>query len=46
IDAPFPTAEYIGIEIAKEIYLRLEKKYRVTLKIYEGIDSYAVIEYP
>ncbi|MEM4943539.1 MAG: 6-pyruvoyl tetrahydropterin synthase family protein [Saccharolobus sp.] len=46
IDAPFPTAEYIGIEIAKEIYLRLEKKYRITLKIYEGIDSYAVIEYP
>lgn len=25
IDAPFPTAEYIGIEIAKDIYLRLNK---------------------
>ncbi|MCH4815304.1 MAG: 6-pyruvoyl tetrahydropterin synthase family protein [Saccharolobus sp.] len=46
IDAPFPTAEYIGIEIAKDIYLKLNKKYRILLKIYEGKDSYAIIEYP
>ncbi|ARM75111.1 6-pyruvoyl trahydropterin synthase family protein [Acidianus manzaensis] len=44
IDHPFPTAEYIGLEIAKEIYSKLNMK--VTLKIYEGKDSYVIIEYP
>lgn len=44
INSPFPTAEYIGLEIAKEIYSRLNLK--VTIKLYEGKDSYVIIEYP
>ncbi len=46
LDAPFPTVEYIGMELAKEIYERLGRKFKVYLKIYEGADSYAVVEYP
>lgn len=46
ISAPFPTVEYIGMEIAKVIYEKLDKKYKIMVKIYEGKDSYAVIEYP
>lgn len=44
IEAPFPTAEYIGLEIAKEIYSKINL--RVTIKLYEGKDSYVLIEYP
>jgi 6-pyruvoyltetrahydropterin/6-carboxytetrahydropterin synthase len=46
IEAPYPTAEYIGLEIVKEIYKAFNGKYKVTLKLYEGKDSYVVIEYP
>ncbi|MUN29222.1 6-pyruvoyl trahydropterin synthase family protein [Sulfuracidifex metallicus] len=46
IDHPFATVEYIGQDIAKEIYEKLEKKFNITLRISEGKDSYAVIEYP
>ncbi|MCI2415569.1 MAG: 6-pyruvoyl tetrahydropterin synthase family protein [Candidatus Aramenus sp.] len=46
INAPFATAEYIGTEIAKEVYQRLGNKYKVNIRIYEGKDSYAEIEYP
>ncbi|TRM81680.1 6-pyruvoyl tetrahydrobiopterin synthase, partial [Sulfolobus sp. A20-N-F6] len=46
INAPFPTVEYIGMEIAKIIYEKLDRKYKIMVKIYEGKDSYAVIEYP
>ncbi|QKR00535.1 6-pyruvoyl tetrahydropterin synthase family protein [Metallosphaera tengchongensis] len=46
IDSPFPTVEYIGTEVAKYISKTLGTEYKVTIKIYEGKDSYAVIEYP
>jgi len=46
INAPYPTVEYIGLELAKEIYESLNGKFKITVKIYEGLDSYAVIEYP
>ncbi|MGC9105836.1 MAG: 6-pyruvoyl trahydropterin synthase family protein [Thermoprotei archaeon] len=46
IDAPYPTVEYIGMELAREIYERLGRKFKVTVKIYEGLDSYAVVDYP
>ncbi len=46
INAPFATAEYIGVEIAKEVYERLGRRHRVNVKIYEGKGSYAEIEYP
>ncbi|MBB5252867.1 6-pyruvoyl trahydropterin synthase family protein [Sulfurisphaera ohwakuensis] len=42
----YPTAEYIGLEIAKSIYEKLQKKYKITVKIYEGENNYAIIEYP
>ena len=44
IEEDYPTAEYIGFEIAKEIYNRINMPVKV--KIYEGKDSYAIIEYP
>ncbi|EZQ10825.1 MULTISPECIES: 6-pyruvoyl tetrahydropterin synthase family protein [Acidianus] len=44
IDAPFPTAEFIGLEIAKNLHEKIGMK--IYLKIYEGKYSYAVIEYP
>lgn len=44
INAPFPTAEYIGLELAKEIHSKLNLK--VTVKLYEGKDSYVIVEYP
>ena len=46
INAPFPSVEYIGMEIAREIYDRLKGRFKVYVKIYEGQDSYAMIEYP
>lgn len=46
IDAPYPTVEYIGMELAREIYEKLGRKFKVTVKIYEGLDSYAVVDYP
>ncbi|AAY80296.1 6-pyruvoyl trahydropterin synthase family protein [Sulfolobus acidocaldarius] len=46
IEEDFPTVEYIGSEIAKDIYEKLEKKFKVRVKIYEGENSYALIEYP
>jgi len=46
IDHPFPTVEYIGLEIAKSAHRRLGEKFKVIVKIYEGKDSYALIEYP
>ena len=46
LNAPFPSVEYIGMEIAREIFKRLKGKYKVYVKIYEGQDSYAFIEYP
>ena len=42
----YPTVEYIGLEISKTIYEKLEKKFKITVKIYEGENSYAIIEYP
>ncbi|BFH73612.1 6-pyruvoyl tetrahydropterin synthase family protein [Sulfurisphaera javensis] len=42
----YPTAEYIGLDIAKSIYEKLNRKYKVTVKIYEGEGNYAIIEYP
>lgn len=42
----FPTVEYIALEISKTIYEKLEKKYKITVKIYEGDNNYAIIEYP
>ncbi|BDC18128.1 6-carboxytetrahydropterin synthase [Acidianus sp. HS-5] len=44
IEEDYPTAEYIGFELAKEIYNRINMP--VKLKIYEGKDSYSIIEYP
>lgn len=46
IDHKYPSAEYIGLEIAKSIYEKLDKKFKVTVKIYEGLNNYAIIEYP
>ncbi|AWR93354.1 6-pyruvoyl trahydropterin synthase family protein [Acidianus brierleyi] len=46
IDAPFPTAEYIAIEVARDIYEKLDRKFKIAVKIYEGKDSYAIVEYP
>jgi len=46
IEANYPTVEYIGYEIAKEIFGKLGGKYNVRVKIYEGEGSYAIIEYP
>ena len=46
IEWDYPSAEYIGLEIAKEIYHKLGEKYNVTVKIYEGEGNYAVINYP
>ncbi len=46
IDHPFATVEYIGQDIAREIYERLEGKYKLQLKISEGRGAYAIIEYP
>ena len=42
----YPSVEYIGLEISKAIYEKLEKKFKVTVKIYEGENNYAIIEYP
>jgi len=42
----YPTVEYIGLEITKIIYEKLEKKFKITVKIYEGENNYAIIEYP
>ena len=42
----YPTAEYIGLEFSKEIYERLGRQFKVIVKIYEGENSYAIIEYP
>ncbi|MDT7900716.1 MAG: 6-carboxytetrahydropterin synthase [Acidianus sp.] len=44
IEEDYPTAEYIGFELAKEIYNRINMP--IKIKIYEGKDSYAIIEYP
>ncbi|MEL9969477.1 6-pyruvoyl tetrahydropterin synthase family protein [Metallosphaera sp.] len=46
IEAPYPTVEYIGIEIAKHIYNSLGNNFKISVKIYEGRDSYAIVEYP
>ncbi|ABP94804.1 6-pyruvoyl tetrahydropterin synthase and hypothetical protein [Metallosphaera sedula] len=46
IEAPYPTVEYIGMEIAKYVFTRLGSNFKVFVKIYEGSDSYALIEYP
>jgi len=42
----YPSVEYIGLEISKTIYEKLERKFKVTVKIYEGENNYAIIEYP
>uniref|UniRef100_UPI0035940DB5 6-pyruvoyl trahydropterin synthase family protein n=1 Tax=Acidianus infernus TaxID=12915 RepID=UPI0035940DB5 len=44
IEEDYPTAEYIGFELAKEIYNRINMP--IKIKIYEVKDSYAIIEYP
>jgi len=46
IEAPYPTAEYIGLELVKEIYNAFNGKFKVYVKLYEGKDSYVFIEYP
>ncbi|BCU69534.1 6-pyruvoyl trahydropterin synthase family protein [Stygiolobus caldivivus] len=46
IEGNYPTVEYIGFEIAKEIYDRLGGKYSIEIKIYEGEASYVIINYP
>ncbi|MEM0173732.1 MAG: 6-carboxytetrahydropterin synthase [Sulfolobaceae archaeon] len=46
IEAPYPTAEYIILELVKEIYNAFNGKFKVYAKLYEGKDSYVFIEYP
>lgn len=46
IEHPFPTAEYIAIDIARTVFNRLKPKGAVRVKIYEGVGKYAEILYP
>lgn len=42
----YPSAEYIGLEISKTIYEKLGRKFKVTVKMYEGENRYVIVEYP
>ena len=44
IDYPEATTEYIALDIAKNLHERLGVKVRV--KLYEGVRSYVIAEYP
>ncbi|BBD72989.1 6-pyruvoyl tetrahydrobiopterin synthase [Sulfodiicoccus acidiphilus] len=46
IDAPFPTAEFIAAELARELHSKLGSPKSVRVRIYEGKEQYVTVEYP
>jgi 6-pyruvoyltetrahydropterin/6-carboxytetrahydropterin synthase len=46
IDAPFPTAEFIAIELSRAIHKKLGRDLKVTVRLYEGAGKYAEVTFP